>query len=66
MTTVAKAKTPKQVFDYVVLDTESDKIVKEGRVLSEDSKKATLKIASELSSELSERIDDLEVLVRPF
>lgn len=62
------------IFDYVAVLIERDadggvkeqRIVKEGRVLSANSNKVLMSVARELPEEFKNRLDDIEVTIRPF
>jgi hypothetical protein len=69
MTDKKKEKAPQQVFDYVAVYTDEDgnaKIVKEGRILSSAANKVLLQVAREIPAEYEDKLDAIEVLIRPF
>lgn len=61
-----KEKPKKQAYDYIVLDTEKEEIVQDGRVMAENPNKALTSVCVRLSAPLAKRIDDLEIQIRPF
>lgn len=62
------------IFDYVavLVDRDSEgnikeqKIIKEGRVLSTSQNKVLMAVSRELPEEYKNRLDDIEVTIRPF
>jgi len=63
---MAETVKPKQVFDYVVLNSTRTEIVAQGRLMAENTNKAMVLIARQLPDNVAENIDELEVLIRPF
>jgi len=63
------------VFDYVVVyaprdsedePTESPRIIEEGRIIARDQGKAAMSIARKIPKEYDEKMDFVELIVRPF
>lgn len=62
------------IFDYVAVLVDRDKdgnvkeqkIIKEGRVLSASQNKVLMAVSRELPDEYKNRLDDIEVTIRPF
>ena len=63
-----KNRKPSTVFEYVIVfaDENESKIVDSGQVLASDAQKAGLLIARKIPTSYDDKLDNLEVIIRPF